>query len=133
MTGVQTCALPISKVEGVEEIPTIYNGNLIYELPPTTTNGSSMEGMEQRYDGHCWIKPVTTKINFPATIRRSKCAGHLRCINDHCPYLVVHGERNKKSWTGLYLSSWWSKNYVLFYVVTAFCDAGKLHSGESDT
>ena len=59
-----------------------------------------MDGMEQRYDGHCWIKPVTTKITFPTTIRRSKCVGHLRCINNHGLYLVVHGERNEKSWKG---------------------------------
>ena len=85
-----------TRVERVKEIPTDYNGNLIFELPPTKATESSMDGMEQRYDGHCWIKPVTTKITFPATIRRSKCAGHLRCINDHCPYLIVHGKRNKK-------------------------------------
>ena len=87
-------------MERVKEIPTDYNGNLIFELPPTKTTEYSMDDMEQCYDGHCWIKPVTTKITFPATIQQSICAGHLRCINDHCPYLIVHVERNEKSWKG---------------------------------
>ena len=91
-------------MERVKDIPTDYNGNLIFELPPTKATEFSMDGMEQRYDGHCWIKPVTTKITFPGAIRWSKCAGHLRCINDHCPYLIVHGERNEKSWKGSILN-----------------------------
>ena len=56
-------------MERVKEIPIDYNGNLIFELPPTKATESSMDGMEQRYDGHCWIKPVTTKFTFPTTIR----------------------------------------------------------------
>ena len=70
------------------------------ELPPMKETDSSMDGMEQRYDRHCWVKPVTIKMAFSATIQRSKCARHLRCLNDHCPYLIVHGKRNKKSWKG---------------------------------
>lgn len=87
-------------IKKVAEIPADYNGNLIYELPPAKAADSSMDGMEQRYDGHCWLKPVTSRITFPASIRKSKCAGHLRCANDHCAYLIVHGDRNEKSWKG---------------------------------
>lgn len=35
-----------TKVARVEEIPINYNGNLIYELPPTKATESSMDGME---------------------------------------------------------------------------------------
>ena len=91
------------KVERVDELPLDYNGNIIFELPPAITTLSPMDGMEQRYDGHCWIRPITTRVTFPATIRCSKCAGHLVCRNDQCPYLVVHGECNEKSWKGMKL------------------------------
>ena len=57
-----------TKVERLAEIPTDYNGNSIFELPPSEAKESSMDGMEQFYNGHYWIKPVTTKITFLATI-----------------------------------------------------------------
>ena len=43
------------KVERVDELPIDYNGNIIFELPPTDTTLSPMDGMEQQYDGYCWI------------------------------------------------------------------------------
>ena len=36
-----------TRVERVKEIPTNYNENLIFELPPTKAIESSMDGMEQ--------------------------------------------------------------------------------------
>ena len=88
------------KVERVEELPISYNENVIFELPPTNSTNSSMDGVEQCYNGHCWIWPVTTRISFPAIVRRSKWAGHLQCLNDQCPYVVVQGDHNEKSWKG---------------------------------
>lgn len=82
-----------------EEIPQQYNGNCVYELPPASKN-KPMEGMEQKYDGHVWVKSVSIKMSFPATIRRSKCAGHLICNNGFCHMKALSGQSNAIAWTG---------------------------------
>ena len=65
-----------------------------------------MEGMEQKYDGHCWIRPVTTSMSFPAAaVRRSKCAGHLVCVNSICPIKAFSGQANETAWRGKLTSS----------------------------
>ena len=84
----------------VEEIPEQYNGNCVYELPPASSKGKPMEGMEQKYDGHVWVKPLSTQMSFPATIRRSKCAGHLICSNEYCPIKGIFGQPNEIAWIG---------------------------------
>ena len=53
-------------IQQVEEIPQHYDDNCVFELPAIATGGSSMVGMEQKYDGHCWVKPVQTRMSFPA-------------------------------------------------------------------
>ena len=83
----------------LDEVPQEYNGNCLFELPPTQ-QGSTMAGMEQQYDGHCWVKPVLTRMKFPANIRRSKCGGHLICSNETCPIRAINGRPNQTSWTG---------------------------------
>ena len=87
-------------IQQVEEIPQHYNGDCVFELPPIQTESSSMKGMEQKYDGHCWIKPVQTRMSFPAVIRRSKCGGHLQCKNTTCPMNALSGKPNEIAWTG---------------------------------
>ena len=58
-----------------------------------------MAGMEQQYDGHCWVKPVLTRMKFPAN-RRSKRGGHLICSNETCPIRAINGRPNQTSWSG---------------------------------
>ena len=83
-----------SSIARVDEIPQQLNGNYVYKLPPASSN-KSMEGMEQKYDGHVWVKPVSTRMSFPATIRRSKCVGHLIYNNQVCPIKALLGQPNE--------------------------------------
>ena len=46
----------------VKELPTSFDGNIIFELPATKEPISPMEGMEQALDGHVWTKLPTTNI-----------------------------------------------------------------------
>ena len=78
----------------VEEMPEQYNGDCVYELPPALSKGKPMEGMEKKYDGHVWVKPVSTQMSFLATIRRSKYAGHLICNNNYCPIKAISSQPN---------------------------------------
>ena len=59
-----------------------------------------MEELEQKYNGHVWVKPVSTQMSFPATIRRSKCAHHLIYSNEYCPIKALSGQPNEISWIG---------------------------------
>ena len=93
-----------SSIARVDEIPQQFNGNYVYELPLASSN-KSMEGMEQKYDGHVWVKHVSTRMSFPATIRRSKCVGHLICSNQECPIKALLGQPNETAWRGKFLSS----------------------------
>ena len=83
-----------SSIARVDEIPQQFNGNCVYELPTASSN-KSMEGMEQKYDIHVWVKLVSTRMSFPATIRRSKCVGHLICSNQECPIKSLLGQPNE--------------------------------------
>ena len=70
------------------------------ELPLASSKGKSMEGMEQKYNGHVWVKPVSTQMTFLAIIRRSKCTGHLICSNEYCPIKAISGKPNEIAWIG---------------------------------
>ena len=52
------------KVEQVLEIPKEYDGNIIFEFPPTFGKIHSMDSMESKYDGHMWTKP-RTRLDIP--------------------------------------------------------------------
>ena len=49
------------QIEQVLEIPKEYDGNLVFEFPPTLGKASHMDGMEAKYDGHMWTKPWTSR------------------------------------------------------------------------
>ena len=93
--------------EKLNYLPTKYNGDIIFELPPLPTmkgGGAAMlEGMDRRRDGHAWIETATTNITDPdgqLSFRYVKCLGHLRCNNIGCPHLERCGEYNEKYWEG---------------------------------
>ncbi len=82
-------------IHHVEFVPPMFNGDVIFELPPVGSNGSQgqaklMSGIEKRYDGHVWSNIHTTNIknDDDLTFRSSSCVGHLRCDNDKCEYLM---------------------------------------------
>ena len=88
-------------------LPTKYNGNIVFELPPLSTvksGGAAMlEGMDRRRDGHAWTETATTNISDPdgqLSFRYVKCLGHLRCENLSCPHLERCGEYNEMYWEG---------------------------------
>ena len=70
----------------VNEIPRSYNGNIIFELPPTYNEIKRMEGMEQKFDGHLWTRPHTTNMSIYCTVRLSNCLGSMECHRITCPY-----------------------------------------------
>ena len=94
----------------VDFLPSIYNGDIIFKLPPLAagTNSSkakNLQGMDKNYDGHCWCLTKTSNISndMGLTFRTSSCAGHLRCGNLKCDYLKrPHREDpyNEKEWEG---------------------------------
>ena len=93
--------------EKLNYLPIKYNGDIIFELPPSPTvkdGGATMlEGMDRRRDGHAWKETTTTNITDPdgqLSFRYVKCLGHLRCDNIDCPHLQRCGEYNKKYWKG---------------------------------
>ena len=88
-------------------LPTKYNGNIVFELPPLSTvkggGGAMLEGMDWRRDGHAWTETTTTNISDPdgqLSFRYVKCLGHLRCENMSCPHLERCGEYNEMYWEG---------------------------------
>ena len=93
--------------EKLNYLPTKYNEDIIFELPPLPTvkgGGAAMlEGMDQRRDGHSWTETATTNITDPdgqLSFRYVKCLGHLRCDNIGCSNFERCGEYNEKYWEG---------------------------------
>ena len=94
----------------VDFLPSIYNGDVIFELPPLAGGASSskarnLQGMDKKYDGHCWCLTKTSNISndMGLTFQRSSCAGHLRCGNLKCNYLKRPNREdpcNEKEWKG---------------------------------
>lgn len=97
------------RVEEVKYIPTTYDGDVIFLLPPLpsglpATYGKSLDGMDKVYDGKPWCTTKTSNIRNDCSLifRRSVCAGHLECANDSCEYLFRNGGvRNNTQWTGI--------------------------------
>lgn len=84
----------------VKEIPSQYNGNIIFELPPTIKECSRMDGMEQRFDGHVWTKPTTTNMSINCVVRLSYCLGSLQCRRIICPHFLSNKSFNECYFTG---------------------------------
>lgn len=84
----------------VSEIPRIYDGDIVFELPPTQETNNGMRGMEQRYDGHLWTKPVTSNIVFDGVVRMSYCVGLLECQRVTCPYFLNGAKKNTTFFRG---------------------------------
>ena len=63
-----TMDLSTMKHETVPFLPPVFDGDVIFELPPcgpssSASGAKSLEGMDKRYDGHPWCKLVTTNIH----------------------------------------------------------------------
>lgn len=102
---IQNCEV----IRQVKELPHIYNGDIVFELPPVLGDSKRMEGMEQRFDGHIWTRPHKTNMSIDGTVRLSYCLGALVCRRVNCPYYVngkfnsmfFHGHLDKQVSKGL--------------------------------
>lgn len=112
--GVHRCRNELSTMDldtvehhRVQFLPPVFDGDVIFELPPCPSSSSSssarnLQGMDKRYDGHPWCKLVTTNIHNSDNLkfRKSYCAGHLSCENIECDYLKRASKKNETEWTG---------------------------------
>jgi hypothetical protein len=94
-------------IQRVKFLPSTFNGDVLFELPPIDTSGPfhMMHGMDKRHDGHAWTKTVTSNIksDMSLTFRTSTCIGHLRCENQDCEYTFrIHRTSlvNEREWDG---------------------------------
>jgi hypothetical protein len=65
----------------VQYLPPLYNGDVIFELPPSQvsacTSKNAMDGMDKQLDGHTWCRTITSNIhnNQGLTFRKSLYVG----------------------------------------------------------
>jgi hypothetical protein len=85
----------------VQYLPPSYNGDVIFELPPSrvsaSTSKNTMDGMDKRFDGHTWCRTITSNIHNSQslTFRKSSCIGQLICNNENCDFLSRSSKRNE--------------------------------------
>lgn len=91
----------------VECLPDVYDGDIIFELPPLKRDcgkGSGLRDMDRASDCYYWNRIVPTSVNVaPKDIwffGKSRCTGSLICLNDACPYYVRDSIRNCIAWIG---------------------------------
>ena len=102
-----TMDLSTIKHETVPFLPPVFDGDVIFKLPPcgpssSATGARNLEGMDKRYDGHPWCKLVTTNIHNSDNLKfcKSYYAGHLVCENANCEYLKRASKKNEIEWSG---------------------------------
>lgn len=90
----------VSRHKMVEEIPRVYDGELVLEFPPTFDKIGNTHGMEQKYDGHLWTRPSTSNMRLECTVRISYCIGVLECRFPSCPFFTNNRRHNKCFFNG---------------------------------
>jgi hypothetical protein len=74
----------------VQYLPPSYDGDVIFELPPScafaSTSKNTMDSMDKRFDGHIWCRTITSNIHNSQslTFRKSLYVGQLVCNNKSC-------------------------------------------------
>jgi hypothetical protein len=90
----------------VHYLPPLYNGDVIFELPPScvfaSTSKNTMDGMDKQFNGHTWCRTITSNIHNSQglTFRKSSCVGQLICNNENCDFLSRSSKRNETEWSG---------------------------------
>ncbi|KAL3701458.1 hypothetical protein R1sor_019480 [Riccia sorocarpa] len=89
-------------------MPDSYDGNVIFELPPSTPDelskkGGVLVGMDRGNDCWLWTKCITTSAQIGGrkslySVNKIRCVGSLKCENDSCPYLLSEGVANMIDW-----------------------------------
>jgi hypothetical protein len=70
--------------EIVSCIPTTFNGDVLFKLPPLigpNCHFGQKQGMDKKHDGHVWykVKTINIKNNFNLNLQKIRCLGHLQC------------------------------------------------------
>ncbi|KAL3696274.1 hypothetical protein R1sor_010350 [Riccia sorocarpa] len=104
--------LKMFSFQRVLELPQLYDGNLIFELPFVVRNAVNKRnglraGMDRRQDCFLWTRLITTEAGHgwkkQFDISHMYCVGSLRCDNLNCSYRAEHGEANVSDWkTGIH-------------------------------
>ncbi|KAL3682180.1 hypothetical protein R1sor_000202 [Riccia sorocarpa] len=92
----------------VDHLPEDYDGNVNFELPPSTQadlskKGGGHVGMDRAYDCWLWTKSVTTSARIGGkkslyAVNKIRCVGSLKCVNECCPYFISEGQANRIDW-----------------------------------
>ncbi|KAL3686650.1 hypothetical protein R1sor_009224 [Riccia sorocarpa] len=92
----------------VDHLPEDYDGNVIFELPPSTQadlsrKGGGLVGMDRAHDCWLWTKSVTTSAQTGGkkslyAVNKIRCVGSLKCVNDCCPYFISEGQASRIDW-----------------------------------
>ncbi|KAL3677080.1 hypothetical protein R1sor_027028 [Riccia sorocarpa] len=92
----------------VDHLPEDYDGNVIFELPPSTQaelskKGGGLVGMDRTHDCWLWTKSVTTSTHIGGkkslyAMNKIRCVGSLKCVNECCPYFISKGQANRIDW-----------------------------------
>jgi hypothetical protein len=90
----------------VQYLPPSYDGDVIFELPPscvsTSTSKNTMDSMDKRFDCHTWCCTITSNIHNSQglTFRKSLCVGQLVCDSKSCDFFARSSMRNETEWSG---------------------------------
>jgi hypothetical protein len=90
----------------VHYLPPSYNGNAIFELPPSqvsaSTSKNTMDGIDKRFNGHTWCRTITSNIhnNQGLNFKKSLCVGQLVCNNQSSDFFARSSKRNETEWSG---------------------------------
>jgi hypothetical protein len=82
-------------------LPPSYNGNVIFELPPSHViafnSKNTMDSMDKWFDGHTWCRTITSNIHNSQglTFRKSSYIGQLVCNNQNCDFFSRSSKRNE--------------------------------------
>jgi len=74
-------------------LPTTFNGEIMFEVPPLFPSNPSlmqMQGIDRKYDGHAWLKVITTNIknSFGLNFKKVHCLGDLCYVKTNCDCLI---------------------------------------------
>jgi hypothetical protein len=97
--------------ERVNHLPSEYDGDRIFELPPFVGNysrGAFFLGMERKLDCFLWGRMIETQASIGPQLNNNKnsykigfvkCLGSLQCMHKNCPHFESKAEHNRRNWT----------------------------------
>ena len=89
----------------VQYLQPSYNGDVIFELPPSRVSASSsknaMDSMDKQLNGHTWCRTITSNIHNSQglTFRKSSCVDQLVCNNQSCDFFTKTSKQNETKWS----------------------------------